>query len=204
MHLFGLTGGIASGKSTVATRLRELRVPVIDADELARAVVAPGTDGLRQLVEAFGAGILAPSGGLDRKTLARLVFSDDQARRRLNQITHPRIATRTNEIAVELARAGESLACYEAALIVENGLADAFRPLIVCSCPEGTQSARLQARDGLSAEDALARIRAQKPLQEKIRVADHVIDTNGSIESTREQTDRVLAAIRAALRVGPQ
>jgi dephospho-CoA kinase len=198
VHLFGLTGGIASGKSTVGARLRTHHVPVIDADELAREVVAPGTDGLREVVEAFGEDVLGPRGALDRKALARLVFADAALRQKLNAITHPRIAARTLERAAELARVGEPLACYEAALIVENGLADAFRPLVVCACPEDVQVARLRARDGATPKEALVRIRAQKPLAEKIAIADHVIDTSGSLEDTGRQTDEVLRAIGTA------
>jgi dephospho-CoA kinase len=203
VHLFGLTGGIASGKSTVAARLRRRGVPVIDADELARAVVAPGTDGLRALVEAFGPGVLGPSGALDRKALARLAFADDAARRTLDAITHPRITSLAMERAAELARAGEPLACYEAALIVENGAADAFRPLVVVSCPEHVQAARVRARDHASAEDALARIRAQKPLAEKVAVADFVIDTSGSLDDNARQTDDVLRAVCVRVGVDP-
>lgn len=201
MHVFGLTGGIASGKSTVAGRLRARGVPVIDADELAREVVAPGTDGLRAIVEAFGAGVLGPSGALDRKALARIAFSDAAARKKLEGITHPRITRLAIERAQELARAGEPLACYEAALIVENGMADAFRPLVVVACPEDVQVARVRARDGAAAEDALARIRAQKPLAEKVAVADHVIDTSGSMEESARRTEEVLGAICAKVGV---
>ena len=203
MHVFGLTGGIASGKSTVAARLRARGVPVIDADELARAVVAPGSDGLRAVVEAFGPGVLGPGGVLDRKAVARIAFSDAAARKKLEGITHPRITRLAIERAQEFALAGEPLACYEAALIVENGMADAFRPLVVVACPEDVQVARVRARDGASAEDALARIRAQKPLSEKVAVADHVIDTSGSMEAGEKRTEEVLRAICEKLGVDP-
>jgi dephospho-CoA kinase len=195
VHLFGLTGGIASGKSTVGQRLRMRGVPIIDADELAREVVARQTEGLRKLVETFGPWVLDPSGELDLKALARVVFSDDAARHKLNAVLHPRIAARTLERAAELSREGEMLACYEAALIIENGLAEAFRPLVVCASAEDLQAARLRAREGLSQEDALARIRAQKPLAEKTAVADYVIDTSGPLEENARQTDEVLRAI---------
>jgi dephospho-CoA kinase len=195
VHLFGLTGGIASGKSTVAARLRTRGVPVIDADELAREVVAPGTDGLRAIVEAFGDTVLEASGALDRKALARVAFADDAARKVLNAITHPRIAQLTAKRAGELAGAGEPLGCYEAALLVENGVADMFRPLVVVSCPEAIQIERIRARDDASREDAMARVRAQKPLAEKVAAADFVIDTTGTILENRERTDRVLRAI---------
>jgi dephospho-CoA kinase len=199
LHLFGLTGGIASGKSTVGARLRTHGVPVIDADELAREVVAPGTDGLREVVKEFGVAILDRSGSLDRKALARRVFGDEAARQRLNRITHPHIAARTLQRTAELTKLGEPLACYEAALIVESGLTDSFRPLVVCAIPEEHQVARLQAREGGPREDALARIRAQKPLADKIAAADYVVDTSGSIDDTERQADDVLRAICARL-----
>ncbi len=203
MHLFGLTGGIASGKSTVAARLRAHGVPVIDADELAREVVAPGTDGLRAIVETFGDGVLDATGALDRKALARIVFSDDGARQRLNAITHPRIGQRTADLADDLRRAGEPLGCYEAALLVENGVADMFRPLVVVSCPAAVQIERILARDDASREDAMARVAAQKPLAEKVAVADFVIDTDGPIAQSRERTDVVLRALCEKLGIDP-
>jgi dephospho-CoA kinase len=195
VHLFGLTGGIASGKSTVAQRLRARRLPVVDADELAREVVQPGSEGLRALVRAFGNGVLLPDGSLDRPGLARVAFASDEARARLNAITHPLIALRARERGAELEAHGEPLACYEAALLVENGLADAFRPLVVVACPEQMQLARIRARGAIALEDALARIRAQKPLAEKVAAADFVIDTTGSLEENARRTDDVLREI---------
>jgi dephospho-CoA kinase len=203
VHVFGLTGGIASGKSTVAARWRSRGVPVIDADQLAREVVLPGSEGLAELVRAFGPGVLLPDGTLDRKAVARLVFADSQARRKLEGITHPRIAQLTVLRTSELGRAGEPLACYEAALIIENGLTPHFRPLVVCACPEDVQLARIRSRDQASAEDALARVRAQKPLAEKVALADFVIDTSGPLEDNRRQADAVLAAVCGKLGVDP-
>jgi dephospho-CoA kinase len=201
VHIFGLTGGIASGKSTVAARLRARGVPVIDADELARQVVAPGSEGLHDVAIAFGAGVLSPDGTLNRPALAAVVFSDAAARRKLEAITHPRITRVMVERADELGRAGQPLACYEAALIVENGAQDQFRPLVVVSCPEEVQLARIRTRDTASQKDALARIRAQKPLSEKVAVADLVIDTAGSLEESERRTDEVLRAVCAGLGV---
>lgn len=195
VHLFGVTGGIASGKSTVATRLRTRGMPVIDADELAREVLAPGSDGLREVVQTFGEWLLDSTGGLDRKALARVVFRDEAARRKLDALTHPRIAAQTLARAADLDRQSQPVAGYEAALIVENGLVEAFRPLVVCACPEDVQVARIRARDGLSIGDALARIQAQGPLAEKLAVADHVIDTSGPHDQNALQTDDVLRAI---------
>jgi dephospho-CoA kinase len=203
VHLFGLTGGIASGKSTAAARLRARHVPVIDADSLAREVVAPGTEGLAAIVEAFGRDILDPNGALDRKKLGRIAFGDEAARLRLNAITHGRIAERARQRAASLRDSGEPLACYEAALLVENGLADAFRPLLVVACPEEVQIARIRARDDLSESEARDRVRAQKPLAEKIAVADFVIDTAGPVEATCLATDNALRAICARTGVDP-
>jgi dephospho-CoA kinase len=197
VHLFGLTGGIASGKTTVAEHLRSRSVPVIDADELAREVVKPGSKGLAALVEAFGPSVIDEHGALRRKTLARIVFSDDAARSRLNAITHPLIAALAAERVAELAAEGHALACYEAALILENGGADRYRPLIVVSCPEELQIARVRARDGASEAEATARVRAQMPLAQKVALADFVIDTTGPVDDTRRRTDEVLAAIAA-------
>jgi dephospho-CoA kinase len=203
LHLFGLTGGIASGKSNVAARFRAHGLPVIDADELAREVVVRGSEGLAAVVAAFGSSILEPSGGLDRKALAAVVFADDARRRKLNSILHPLISRRTMERSADLASQGEPLACYEAALLVENGIADAFRPLVVVACPEEDQIARVQSRDGSTRDEALARVRAQKPLAEKVRLADFVIDTTGTLESARSRADEVLAEVCKRFGVDP-
>ena len=195
--LFGLTGGLASGKSTVAARLRARGLPVIDADALAREVVAPGSEGLAEVVRALGPEVLLPDGGLDRARVAELIFGDPDRRRRLNAIVHPRIGALTAERAAELAARGEDLACYEAALLVENGLADAFRPLVVVAAPEAVQVARAMARDRATEAQVRARLAAQRPLADKIAVADYVIDNSGAPEDTQQQTDEVLDAIRA-------
>lgn len=204
VHLFGLTGGIATGKSTVAARLRGRRLPVIDADELSREVVAAGTDGLHEVVATFGNAILAPDGTLDRAALARIVFADDDARRRLNALIHPRIRARVAELEAGLSAAGEPLGCYEAALIVESGSADRFRPLVVVACAEDVQLARVRARGGASERDALARIRAQMPMALKVAAADYVIDTGGSLEQSARRTDDVLQSICRVLHVDPR
>jgi dephospho-CoA kinase len=201
MHLFGLTGGIASGKSAVAARLRERGVPVIDADQLAREAVAKGSPGLAEVVKTFGDGVLAPDGSLDRKKLASEVFADDARRRALNAIVHPIVTMLTFKRAAELRDEGHPLACYEAALIVENGVADAFRPLVVVSSPEEVQVARACARDAAAEADVRARIRAQMPLADKVKVADFVIENDGSLEDLRRRTDDVLAAVCARLDV---
>jgi dephospho-CoA kinase len=203
VHLFGLTGGIASGKSAVAARLRSLGVPIIDADALARDAVAVGSPGLAAVVEAFGADVLLPDGTLDRKKVAAIVFADDAKRKVLNGIVHPRVTMLTMEHAARLRDAGEPLGCYEAALIVENGVADAFRPLVVVAAPEDVQVARACARDRATPDEARARIRAQMSLAEKTKVADYVIHNDGTLEDLEKKTDEVLAAVCAKLGVDP-
>jgi dephospho-CoA kinase len=203
VHLFGLTGGIASGKSTVAARLRRRGVSVIDADQLARDAVAKGTPGLAEVVKAFGSGVLAPDGTLDRKKLAAEVFTDDAKRKTLNGIVHPIVTMLTFKRAAELRDEGHVLACYEAALIVENGVADAFRPLVVVAAPEEAQIARAGARDAVSEAEVRDRIRAQMPLAEKVKVADFVIENAGTVADLERRTDEVLAAICARLDLEP-
>jgi dephospho-CoA kinase len=201
VHLFGLTGGIASGKSAVAARLRARGVPVIDADQLAREVVVPGSEGLAAITGAFGADLLLPDGALDRKKLAKRMFEDDSMRAKVNGMLHPRIAALTMQRAAELGAAGHPLACYEAALIVENGMADAFRPLVVVAAPEAAQVARAALRDAAAEEDVRARIRAQVPLAEKVAAADFVIENDGTLGDLARKTDEVLAALCARLGV---
>jgi dephospho-CoA kinase len=203
VHLFGLTGGIASGKSAVAAHLRQRKVPVIDADELSRRAVDPGTEALARIVHAFGAGVLLPDGSLDRKKLGREVFGNEDKRRTLNAIVHPRVTALTMEASAALAAAGEPLACYEAALLVENGVADAFRPLVVVAAPEDVQVARAAARDRSTVEEARLRVRSQTPLAQKIAAADFVIDNVGSLEELHRRTDEVLAALCSRVGVDP-
>jgi dephospho-CoA kinase len=194
--VFGLTGGLASGKSTVAARLRALSVPVIDADQVARDVVAVGTPGLAAVVGAFGAGVLQVDGSLDRQKLGELVFGDPEKRRQLNGILHPLIGAESMRRVAEHAARGEALACYEAALLVENGLVEAFRPLVVVAVPREVQIARAMTRDGATAEQAEARVAAQLPLSAKVAAADYVIENVGTREETERRTDEVLAEIR--------
>jgi len=198
VHVFGLTGGIASGKSTVARLFVEAGVPVVDADEVARAVVLPGSAGLAAVVAAFGEGVLLADGTLDRKGLGARVFRDASARATLNGILHPRIAAESGRRIAELAAQGFALACYDAALIVERGMADAFRPLVVVATSPDVQRARLVARDGLTTAEADERLAAQAPVAAKLAAADHVIDNDGTLDELRARTLAVLAAVRAS------
>jgi dephospho-CoA kinase len=197
MRVIGLTGGIASGKSTTARLLRDLGAHIVDADQLARDVVMPGQPALAEIARLFGPEMITPEGTLDRKRLGALVFGDADKRRQLEAITHPRIALLTQQRLEGLRAEGVPVAIYEAALLVENGTHRGLEGLIVTSCDEATQIARMRARDGLSEAEARARIAAQLPLAAKVAVADWVIDTCGPIPETQKQVASVWAEILA-------
>ncbi|MEM9191425.1 MAG: dephospho-CoA kinase [Myxococcota bacterium] len=191
----GLTGGIACGKSTVAQMFAALGVPIVDADGLAREVVLPGTEGLAEVVRTFGAEILDDGGHLDRKKLGDRIFADPKARATLNGILHPRIGALSAERIAELSQHGTPYLIYEAALLVENGIHRAFPALVVVTVDPETQLRRLMARDMTDAKAAGARIDAQLPLENKIAVADYVIDNSGEREDTELQVGEVHAAL---------
>ncbi len=197
LQVFGITGGIGTGKSRVAAMLRERGAPVVDADELAREAVAPGSPGLAEIVQSFGPGVLAADGSLDRKGLAALVFTDETARKRLNAITHPRVRQLAQARFAELAQQGVSLAGYDVPLLFEVGLEQLLRPVVVVAASEDTQLARIVARDGASEADARARIAAQLPLAEKRRRADYVLENDGSLAELSAQVDGLLEKLRA-------
>ena len=197
IKLIGLSGGIGSGKSTVADMLRQRGIPVVDADVIARQVVQPGLPAYRDIAQAWP-GVVAADGTIDRKKLAAIVFSDPASQAHLEAITHPRIR---EEIAVQaeaLGKAGHALAFLEAALIVESGYYKQLDGLVVVAASETKQIERVMARDRSTREAALARIHAQSSLEEKIRVATHVIDNDGDLASTWAQVDVLLAKIAAA------
>ncbi len=201
MRVFGLTGNIGTGKSTVARLFQEHGLPVIDADQVARDVVAPGTQGLLEVSARFP-GVLTPQGELDRKALAARVFADEQERTALNAILHPRIGMEVRSRLDRLAARGQELAIYEAALIVENRLHHGLDGLIVVTAPVEEQVRRLRSRDGLTAEEARARIAAQLPAQEKVKAADFVIENTGAPELLRAQVARVVDALRGGWQRG--
>lgn len=200
--IVGLTGGIGSGKSSVARIFAEQGVPVVDADQVAREVVEPGTEGLAEVVAAFGPGVLDENGRLDRAALGERVFRDPDARARLEAILHPRIAQASMARFGELAKAGHPYAIYEAALLVENGTHRMMSALVVITASEATQIERVRARDGLDEDAARARIAAQLPLADKVAVADYVIDNEGTLEETRARTLEVHRALEARFREG--
>jgi len=191
----GLTGGIASGKSTVSRVLEQLGVGIVDADRLAREVVAAGSDGLREVIATFGTGVLAPDGSLDREKLGAIVFGDEQARRKLQAITHPRIAQLGAERIAAFQNSAAPYVIYDAPLLVEVGAHKGFAALIVVAADEPTQVARLRARDGLSDAQSSQRIAAQLPLARKIEVADYVIYNDGTLAELEQRTRDVHAQI---------
>lgn len=188
----GLTGSIAVGKSYVVGVLRELGCHVIDADQTAREVVAPGTDGLRRVVEEFGREVLQPDGTLDRARLGAIIFADREKRERLNSILHPLVIARQDEL---MKRAEEQdpagIGVVDAALMIESGGYKRFDKIVVVHCRPELQIRRLMARNNLSQEEAERRISAQMPQEEKMRHADFLIDTSGDFDQTRARTQTV-------------
>ena len=187
----GLTGGVASGKSTVARLLDELGAVVVDADVLAREVVAPGTDGLAEVVAAFGAGVVTGDGALDRPALGAVVFADEARRRDLEGIIHPRVRARAAEI--EAAAPPDAVVVHDIPLLAETGQADSFDAVVVVDVPVGTQVSRMVEQRGMSHEDAEARVAAQATREERLAVATHVVDNTGSLEELRVRVAEVYA-----------
>ncbi len=185
----GLTGGIGSGKSTVARRLAQHGAVIIDADVVAREVVAPGTSGLRQVVATFGDGLLSPDGALDRAQLARLVFADPDDRRRLNAIVHPLVRARTEELTA--AAPAAAVVVNDVPLLAETGLAPAYQLVVVVQAPEQLRVARLVGERGMSAPDAQARVATQATEAERAAVADVLLDNTGSVAALYEAVDAV-------------
>jgi dephospho-CoA kinase len=188
----GLTGGIASGKSTVAAMLRELDCAVLDADTLGHELLEQGQDAFNEVVREYGQEVLDTYGNVDRSKLGQIIFADAQKRARLNQILHPRILDVVRRWFAALAQAGgPELAVVEAALIIEAGYNKELDQVIVCWCPAQQQLQRLVER-GLTAEQAKLRIAAQMPMEEKRRLGDETIDCSGSLAETERQVTEVL------------
>lgn len=192
----GLTGGVASGKSTVSAILAELGAVVVDADLLAREVVAVGTEGLAEIVDAFGPEILTPEGELDRPAMGALVFGDEEKRRILEAIIHPRVRERGAELE---ARAGEgTVIVHDIPLLAETGQGAGFDAVLVVDVPFETQVARMVDRRGMTEADAKARIAAQATREQRLAVATHVIENTGTHEDLRHRVAEVLAELLAA------
>ena len=196
MRTIGLTGNIGAGKSTVGRLLAEAGVPVIDADQVARDVVEPGTPALMDIAARFP-GVVAPDGRLDRKALGARIFKDPAERAALNQITHPRIFQEVVRRLHLLEDRGEPLAVYEAALLLENGLGPYEGGLIVVTVSEEEQLRRVRQRDCASEHEVRARIAAQMPQAEKARRATWVLDNSGTEADLREKVLHLLSTLRA-------
>jgi dephospho-CoA kinase len=196
VKLVGLTGGIASGKSTVAGMLRELGAKIINADDLARVIVQPGKEAWKEIVAAFGTEILRPDRSIDREKLRTTVFEDAQKRKRLDAITHPRIRALAQQRAQELAAKGSAIVVYEAPLLFENEAHLWLRPVILVACHDSLQRRRLKARDHLSEAEIGRHIEAQMPLSEKRPLADFVIENDGDLDDLKKQVKEVWEKLR--------
>jgi dephospho-CoA kinase len=194
-----LTGGIATGKSYCLRQFVALGAAAIDADQLAREVVMPGTSGLRAIVERFGAGVLTADGGLDRPALGRIVFADAKARAALEAIVHPEVYRRIREWFSNLP-ASNVVAIADIPLVFETGHNHDFDEVIVCACSPEEQVRRVMARDGLSESEARARLAAQWPIGEKVTRATHVIWTDRGFAETDAQVRTVYSGLAAGAR----
>lgn len=189
--LVGLTGGIASGKTAVSDMFADLGIPVIDTDVVAREVVAPGSDGLAAIVEAFGSDVLQADGALDRRALRGIVFADADARQRLEAITHPLIREQTMR---QSAAAGGAYQVIVVPLLVESPMRHAMDSILVVDVPESVQLERLRARDGEDEAQARRMIAAQASRDERLALADQVVRNDGSLADTRRQVEALHAA----------
>lgn len=196
MRIYGLTGGIGSGKSTVVRMLRELGAHVLDADVIAREVVEPGTPGLKAVAERFP-GVVGPDGLLDRAKLGARVFGDPKERAALNALLHPLIGQQFLLRTHALAERGVERLVYDAPLLIENRLHEGMDGVVLVWVPREVQKARLMARDGLDEAAAEARLAAQLPLDEKRQHATWVVDNSGNLEATRAQVAAVWSAMLA-------
>jgi dephospho-CoA kinase len=194
---FGLTGGLASGKSTVARYFQGLGAQIVDADRVGHELIEPGQAAFQQIIEHFGRKILGLGGRIDRKRLAAGVFSDPQHLQTLNAILHPRIIARMQELAIQhRGNDPRSVVIIDAPLIFESGMDRTLRKVIVAWCHPEQQVERWMAKTGAPREDAEQRIKAQMPLEEKLRRADYLIDCSGSMEQTRAQAQSLYGELR--------
>jgi dephospho-CoA kinase len=197
VKLVGLTGGIASGKSAVAKILAQLGAAIVDADVLSREVVAPGHEGWKEIVATFGSEVLQTDQTLDRQKLRTLIFNNPDARKQLEAIIHPRVRALAERRIREHGEAGYAVVVYEVPLLFEGNLHEWLRPVILVACDVEIQRQRLRQRDGLDAAAAQKHIDAQMSLEEKRKLADYVIENDGSLADLESQVRAVLAKIKA-------
>ncbi|KGX93393.1 dephospho-CoA kinase [Pontibacillus halophilus JSM 076056 = DSM 19796] len=190
--VIGLTGSIATGKSTVASMIKDMNIPVIDADELSREVVEPGEAAYQQIKETFGEGVFQTDGFLDRKALGRIIFNDEEKRKQLNDIVHPAVRERMLEKRDDYVEQGTRAVVLDIPLLFESGLSHYVDRTLVVAVDEDTQLKRLMERDESTREEALSRINAQIPISEKAEMADAAIDNSDTKEQTLQQLQSIL------------
>lgn len=199
MILIGLTGGIASGKSTVSGILKRSGAYIIDADILAREAVRPSMPAWREIVNRFGKGILNKNGLINRRRLAVIVFNDEKKRRLLNSIIHPWVFKKAEEVKAKVIKKDPcAVIIFDAALLIETGAYKEMDKVVVVYADVSTQIKRLMNRDGLTKDEAMKRIKAQMPLKEKVRFADYVIDGSKPINYVKKQVIEILKEIKTA------
>lgn len=191
-RVIGITGGIASGKSSVSNFIKELGFLVIDADIAAREVVEPGEEAYQEIVKEFGDGILLPGGDIDRARLGDLIFNSEDKRLKLNSMVHPAVRKRMRELAEKAFQGGAETVFMDIPLLFESKLTFMVEKTLLVYVDEEVQLARLMNRNNLSEKDALARISSQMPLKDKRALADAVVNNNGDLEDTKEQVRKVL------------
>lgn len=197
-QIIGLTGGIASGKSTVAQFFKDADVPVIETDKIAKSVLNEGTEAYHKVVEAFGEEILLAGGSINRKALSERIFKNEAARHTLNAIVHPEVRSITRSQAEVYKKEGHALIVIDVPLLFEAEFDQEVDKTLVISVPKPIQLERLMGRDGISKAYATKKINAQMPLKEKRKRADYVIDNRGSILETKKQFNTVLASLKEA------
>ena len=197
LHVVGLTGGIASGKSAVGEMIRNAGIPVLDADSLGHMVLEPDGAAYGAVIEEFGTGILGVDGqAIDRQKLGGLVFDSAEKRRKLEAITHPAIGALAARAMQLIAERGETLAVYEAALLVETGIYKGMAALLVVSCSLENQLARLCERDKISRAAAAVRIASQLPTEEKAAVADYIVQNDGTYAALEDAVNKVIGKLK--------
>lgn len=199
MLVVGLTGGMASGKSVASKTLRDLGLPIIDADLIAREMVKPNEAGYRDIVDHFGKGILNPDQTINRRRLAKIIFSDPEERERLNSLLHPRIVKEIKRRIENFKEKGERMVIVDAALLIEAGQLPLVDKLIVVIVSKRLQIKRLAQRDHLTEKEARERIATQMPLSEKMKLADYVVNNNGPVRKTVKRTKEVYNRLRLTI-----
>ena len=192
MSVYGLTGGIGAGKSTVANMFQESGIPVVLADDVGREVASKGSDGLAEIVRSFGLDVLDSNGELDRRKLGTLIFNDPDRRHKLEAILHPRVRDRSREHFSQLEQAGDQIVVYESALLYETQRHTEMRGVILVTASEEQRIARVRSRDGSEEEAVRQRIKAQMDEEEKRGLADYIIENNGDLQALKREVDSLI------------